>query len=76
MSQRALLSQVNAIKRRVRDEIGTDLNYEFRNSQVYLNYCGLCGEAVMAYEDDPLEEQFVTMLEDYADKVIKLKDEG
>ncbi len=72
MSQRALMSQVNAIKRRVRDEIGTDLSYEFRNSQVYLNYCSLCGEAVMAYEDEELDEQLVAMLEDCAEEVIKL----
>jgi len=72
MNQNELLAEVSAIKRRVRDTIGIDLNHEFRSSQVYQAYTGLCGEAQMAHEDDQLDDQLITMLEEYADKVIAL----
>ncbi len=45
VNQRELWGKVIQIKRKVRDTIGSDLSYEFRETHVYGNYCGLCGEA-------------------------------
>lgn len=70
MSQKELWTKATNIKRQVRDTIGTNLSHEFRSTQVYQAYCGLCGEAQMAYEDGELDGQITTLLEEYAHKVI------
>jgi hypothetical protein len=70
MNQKELRTKVYQVKRQVRDTIGTDLSHEFRSTQVYLAYCGLCGEAQVAYEEGELDDQTVTLLEEYAQKVI------
>ena len=70
MNQKELRTKVYKIKRQVRDTIGTNLSHEFRSTQVYQAYCGLCGEAQMAYEDGELDGQIVTLLEESAHKVI------
>ncbi len=70
MNQKDLWTKVYSIKRQVRDTIGTDLSHEFRSTQVYQAYCGLCGEAQMAYEDGELDGQITTLLEESAHKVI------
>ena len=70
MSQDELWAKVNTIKRRVRATLGVNLSYEFRSSQMYQAYTGLCGEAQMAYEDKHLTEEIVALLEEYANKVI------
>jgi hypothetical protein len=75
MNQKELWTKVYRIKRQVRDAIGTNLSHEFRSTQVYQAYCGLCGEAQMAYEDGELDGQIVTLLEEYAHKVIALEQE-
>jgi hypothetical protein len=72
MDQQELWRNVQTIKRRVRDAIGTDLSHEFRSSHAYLGYTGLCGEAQMAYADHVLDQDLVGLLEDYARKVIDL----
>ena len=72
MDQNELWTKVMMVKRHVRDTLGRNLSYEFRSTQVYQAYTGLCGEAQMAHEDGELSEQIVTMLEEYADKVIAL----
>jgi hypothetical protein len=76
MDQREKWSRVNAIKRKVKMAIGSDLSYEFRSSQPFQNYTGLCGEALMAYEDGELDDQIIDMLDEYAEKVIALKDDN
>ena len=70
MNQKELRIKVYKIKRQVRDTIGTNLSHRFRSTQVYQAYCGLCGEAQMAYEDGELDGQIVTLLEESAHKVI------
>jgi bacterioferritin (cytochrome b1) len=70
MNQDDLWSRVATIKRRVRDAIGANLSHEFRSTQEYQAYTGLCGEAQMAYTDGELDEQIVAALEEYAAKVI------
>lgn len=72
MNQRDLWKRVLQIRRRVRDTIGADLSDEFRSEAVYQNYCRLCGEVQFAYEDEQLDEQIVTMLDEYADKLISI----
>jgi hypothetical protein len=37
-----------------------------------MNYCGLCGEAQLAHEEECLDQEIATMLEEYGNKVIKL----
>jgi hypothetical protein len=70
MDQLALWANVNAIKRRVRAAIGTELSHEFRSTNVYQAYTGLCGEAELAYADGELDERLVVVLDEYAAKVI------
>lgn len=72
MNQRELWRRVNAIKRQVRDQIGTELSHEFRSSNIYQGYTGLCGEAQMAYEAETLDEEIVALLEEYGHKVVGL----
>jgi hypothetical protein len=72
MDQQELWRKVNAIKRHVRDQIGTELSHEFRSSTTYQGYTGLCGEAQMAYEEGALNEELIALLETYAHKVIAL----
>lgn len=69
-SQRELWSEVNRIKRKVRDVLGSDLSHEQRSDQIYQAYAGLCGEAQMAYEDGELDDEIVGMLDEYAEKVL------
>jgi hypothetical protein len=71
-NQDDLWAKVNAIKLRVQTALGAHLSYEFRSSQPYQAYTGLCGEAQMAYEDGELDERLVTLLAEQADKVIAL----
>ena len=70
MDQLALWANVNAIKRRVRAAIGTQLSHEFRSTNVYQAYTGLCGESELAYADGELDERLVVVLDEYAAKVI------
>ena len=56
LNQNELWAKVNVIKRRVRVGLGTTLSHEFRSTQVYQAYTGLCGEAQMAHDDQALEE--------------------
>jgi hypothetical protein len=72
MDQHELWLNVQAIKRRVRDAIGADLSHEFRSSNTYQGYTGLCGEAQMAYADGTLDEELVKLLGNYAGRVIEL----
>jgi len=72
MDQQELWRKVNTIKRHVRDQIGTELSHEFRSSNIYQGYTGLCGEAQMAYEAEALDEDIVNLLEEYAHKTIAL----
>ena len=72
MNQIELWKRVIQIKVRVRDTIGTDLSHEFRSLPEYAGYCGLCGEAQFAYEDEQLDERIVALLDEYADKVIAI----
>lgn len=72
MDQQELWRKVNTIKRHVRDQIGTELSHEFRSSNTYQGYTGLCGEAQMAYEEGALDEDIIALLETYAHKVIAL----
>ena len=73
MSQREMWAQVQVIKRSVKQSIGDDLSHEFRSSQPYQAYTGLCGEACFAYEDSELDDELIEMLDEYAKKVIVLK---
>ena len=76
MNQKELWAKVYRVKRQVRDTIGTNLSHEFRSIQVYQAYCGLCGEAQVAYEGGELDDQIVGLLEEYAHKVIALEQGG
>jgi len=67
-----LWAKVNATKRRVLAHLGPNLSYEFRSSNIYQAYTGLCGEAQMAYEDGELNEEIVSKLEEYAEKAVEL----
>ena len=73
--QQVLWQQTNAIKRQVRDAIGTELTHEVRSTNTYQCYTGLCGEVQMAYEDGELSERLVGMLAEYAQKVAELRQE-
>jgi hypothetical protein len=70
LNQNELWAKVNALKHRVRQSLGTPLSHEFRSTQVYQAFTGLCGEAQMAYDDQELDQVLITLLEEYADKVI------
>lgn len=72
MNQQELWTKVYKVKRQVRDTIGTNLSHEFRSTQEYQAYCGLCGEAQVAHKDGELDGQIVSRLEEYAQKVIAL----
>lgn len=72
MDQQALWQQVNTVKRQVRNTIGAELSHEFRSTNIYQCYTGLCGEAQIAYKDGDLDERLVGMLVEYAQKVIDL----
>lgn len=72
INQSELWSTVNEIKRNVRQVVGTDLTYAFRSTSEYINYCDLCGEIQLAYEEGCLDQEIVIMLEQYANKVLEL----
>jgi hypothetical protein len=72
VNQQEAFDRVCAIKRGVRDTIGTELSHEFRSSQTFQAYTAMCGEAQWAYEDGELDEPLITMLEEYAGRVIGL----
>lgn len=73
MSRKDKYQKVIAIKRSVKGAIGDDLSHEFRSSQTYQAYTGLCGEAFHACQDGELTDEIVEMLDEYAQKVIDLK---
>jgi hypothetical protein len=73
MSQKDKYRRVMAIKRSVKGAIGDDLDHEFRSSHAYQAYTGLCGETFHAYQDGELTDELVEMLDEYAHKVIMLK---
>jgi len=70
-SQAELWKQVTMAKRKVLDEIVGKPDHEFRSTQVYQAYTGLCGEAEFAHADEQLDEELVQMLEEQAMKVIE-----
>jgi len=70
-SQAELWKQVILAKRRVLDEIVGKPDHEFRSTQVYQAYTGLCGEAEFAHDDEQLDEELAQMLEEQAVKVIE-----
>ena len=76
LNQEALWQRVTAIKRQVIEATGSKLSHEFRSTQVYQIYTGLCGECQMAYEDQELDENYVARLEHYAHRVIDLYQKG
>ncbi len=70
-AQEELWKRVTTAKRGVLDEIVGKPDPEFRASQVYQAYTGLCGEAEFAHDDGELDEELVHMLEEQARKVIE-----
>jgi ribulose 1,5-bisphosphate carboxylase large subunit-like protein len=69
--QAELWKRVATAKRGVLDTIVGKPDAEFRATQAYQAYTGLCGEAEFAHDDEQLEEELVLMLEEQAQKVIK-----
>jgi hypothetical protein len=59
----------------VKTTIGSDLSHEFRSTQTYQAYTGLCGEAYHAFQDGELDDELVDMLAELAQKVIALHKE-
>lgn len=55
--------------------VGSDLGHEFRSTQTYQAYTGLCGEAYHAFKDGELDDELVDMLARQAQKVIALHEE-
>ena len=74
MNQRAMWKKVVAVRRCVRNALGTSLSYQFRTNWVCQAYTSLCDEARIAYQDGELNLEIVSQLEEYALKVIALKE--
>jgi hypothetical protein len=70
-TQVELWQRVNCAKRKVLDVFGGKPDAQFRASQLYQAYTGLCGEAEFEHDDKQLDEETVAMLEEYAVKVIQ-----
>ncbi len=70
--QTGLWKRVTTAKRRVLDAVVGKPDAAFRASQVFQAYTGLCGEAEFAFDDSQLDEELVGMLEEQADKVIRV----
>ncbi len=69
--QAELWKRVTVAKRRVLDAIVGKPDHDFRSTQVYQAYTGLCGEAEFAHADEQLDEELVQMLENQAMKVVE-----
>lgn len=69
--QSELWKRLTTAKRGVLDAIVCKPDPEFRATQVYQAYTGLCGEAEFAHDDRELDEELVHMLEEQAEKVVK-----
>lgn len=67
--QTELWKRVVSAKRKVLDAIHGIPDHQFRSSQVFQAYTGLCGEAEFAHDDHELTEELVVMLEEYSAKV-------
>lgn len=72
MTQEELWANAGAIKRQVRNIIGSNLSHEFRSLPAFMAYTGLCGEAQIAHEEGELTEEIVDLMQEYAAKVIEL----
>ena len=72
MNQTEPWTRALTIIREVKMTIGSDLSHEFRSTQTYQAYTGLCGEAYHAFQDGELDDELVDMLADYAARVIAL----
>ena len=70
MDQKELWTQVIAIRRRVLEAIGTEISSDLRYSRLYETYTNLCNDAQLAYSDGLLTPNIVTLLEEFANKVI------
>ncbi len=70
-TQAELWRRVTAAKQRVLDAFAGKPDHEFRSTQVYQAYTGLCGETEFAHDDEELDEELVRMLEAQAVKVIE-----
>ena len=72
MKQNELWVQALSIINDVRQTTGKDLSHEFRSTQIYQAYTALCGEAYHAFQDDELDDELLSMLAEYAEKVVTL----
>ena len=72
MNQTEPWTRVLTIIHEVKMTIGSNLSHEFRSTQTYQAYTGLCGEAYHAFQDGELDDELVDMLADYAARVIAL----
>lgn len=70
--QRALWQRVESIKRRVIEIVGERPAHAFRSTQAYQSYTAMCGEAYWAHKNDELDENLIQMLEESAERVIKI----
>ncbi len=70
-AQEEFWKRVTTAKRGVLDAIPGKPDPEFRATQVYQAYTGLCGEAEFAHDDGELDEELVHLLEEQAQTVIE-----